>query len=477
MTTASSASPMFVSHDRVLLACQAVVFAGALAYTFQYGGLALTLSLGLLLMLVSVGVAAASKAGTFSQVMLPILGMAMVALLIHTARGHSEAHFAVFAFMAVLVSYRRALPIIVGTVAIAVHHLSFNYMQAWGWGPICFTEPSFFKVVEHALYVIAEAGVLLFLANRARHDFRTAEQLNRLADNILGNDGSVNLDVSWIQSTDPATQTLCRAMARISVAIEQVQASSAAIRSASTDIAQDNQNLSARTAQAASSIEKTAEAIEQIAGNLRSSGESARQANVLAVKASDVATEGGTAVGRVVQTMNGIQNSSRKITDIIGVIDGIAFQTNILALNAAVEAARAGEQGRGFAVVAGEVRTLARRSAEAAKEIKQLITTSVEQVESGSSLVGATGLTIGDVVAQVKQVTELVSMISSASTEQNHGIDQINQAISLLDQATQQNSALVQSTASSATSLQDMADTLAQTVSVFRLSKAPQSAH
>ncbi len=477
MTSDSTDTSMFTSHDRVLLAGQAAVFLGALAYTFQYGGLGLTFSVGLILMLAGLGVAATSRGRTLSQVMLPILGMTMVGLLIHTARGQNEAHFAVFAFLAVLVSYRRALPIIVGTLAIAVHHLSFNYMQAWGWGPICFTEPSLLKVIEHALYVIAEAGVLLFLAHRARLDFRTAEQLTRLAENILADDGSVNLDTSWVRTSDHATQTLCRAMAHISSAIEQVQASSAAIRSASTNIAQGNQHLSARTEQAAASIEQTAAAIEQIAGNLRSSNESARQANELAVKASDVASEGGSAVGRVVQTMNGIQHSSRKITDIIGVIDGIAFQTNILALNAAVEAARAGEQGRGFAVVAGEVRTLAQRSAEAAKEIKQLITTSVEQVDSGSSLVGATGQTIGDVVAQVKQVTELVSMISSASTEQNQGIEQINQAISLLDQATQQNSALVQATASSATSLQDMADSLAETVSVFRLGKAAHGAY
>jgi methyl-accepting chemotaxis protein len=471
MTTHPASPPpsALVSNDRVVLAGIGMLFAGALAYAVQYGGLGLTFGVGLVLVLASVAVALTSKGQTLSRVTLPVLGMAMVALLIHTARGHNEAHFAVFAFLAVLVVYRRAVPILAGAVAIAVHHLSFNYMQAWGWGPVCFTEPGFLKVVEHALYVVAESGVLLYLAARARAEFRTAEQLTALAENILGADGTVNLSVAHVTTTDPASRKLCEALEHIAAAMDQVRHASDTIRAASADISQGNMALQARTEQAASQLQETAAAVEEIAGTIRSSSDNARQANTLALKASDVATQGGTAVSRVVDTMAGIQNSSRKITDIIGVIDGIAFQTNILALNAAVEAARAGEQGRGFAVVAGEVRTLARRSAEAAKEIKQLITASVEQVESGSQLVGATGATIGDVVVQVKQVTDLVSLISTSSSEQNDGISQINTAINQLDQNTQQNAALVETTASSAMSLQQMADELSRAVAVFEV--------
>jgi methyl-accepting chemotaxis protein len=214
--------------------------------------------------------------------------------------------------------------------------------------------------------------------------------------------------------------------------------------------------------------------MDQIAASIRQSAEHARQANGLVGAASNVANQGGEAVGHVIQTMGGIQQSSRKITDIIGVIDGIAFQTNILALNAAVEAARAGEQGRGFAVVAGEVRTLAQRSAEAAREIKRLITSSVEQVDTGSGLVDSTGHIIGNVVDQVRQVSDLVGEITRASTEQDAGIGQINQAINVLDQATQQNAALVEETAAAAESLQQQVQSLLQSVSVF---KAREPAH
>ncbi len=464
MSTHSTSPARLDTQDRVVLSAIGLTFLGACVYAALYGGMGLTLGMGALILGLSFGLAAQSRSGLGSQVGLPALGMAMVALLIHTARGHNEAHFAVFAFMAVLVVYRRLLPVVVGAAAIAVHHLSFNYMQAWGWGPVCFTEPSLLKVVEHAVYVIAEAGVLMFLAQRAQHDFVTAEQLTRLAENILSPDGRVDLSVSQVTSKDPATRTLCEALTRVADAVAQVRVAAESIRAATTEISNGNQDLQDRTEQAASQLQQTAAAVEEIAGTIRSSTDSARQANDLALKASGVATEGGDAVNRVVDTMTGIQHSSRKITDIIGVIDGIAFQTNILALNAAVEAARAGEQGRGFAVVASEVRSLAQRSAEAAKEIKQLITASVEQVDSGSSLVGTTGETIGQVVIQVRQVTELISHISNSSNEQHDGISQINQAIVQLDQATQKNSALVQATASTANSLQSLADGLSAAV-------------
>ena len=456
-------------NDTVVLAAIATVYLGALIYGSIYDSFGLGLLVGAVLLGLSLALAFTSKGGTGSQLGLPVLGMAMVGLMIHVSRGHNEAHFAVFAFLACLVVYRRAAPILMGAVAIAVHHLSFNQFQAWGWGPMCFSEASFMRVVEHALFVVAETGVLLFLAARAKAEFDAAGELADIAEHLLSEDGSVDLRLPPARHHSRANVKLREAVTHIATSMQQVRQAADAIRHASNDIASGNQALSSRTEQAASSIQETASSVEQIAATIRNSTDHAHQANDLAGQASRVAVEGGEAVGRVVQTMSGIQHSSRKITDIIGVIDGIAFQTNILALNAAVEAARAGEQGRGFAVVAGEVRTLAQRSAEAAKEIKQLITSSVEQVESGSSLVGNAGDTIGQVVEQVRRVTELVGEISNSSSEQNHGIAQINTAISQLDHATQQNAALVEQTAAAAQSLSHQAESLTQAVGVFRL--------
>ena len=462
-----SAAYLFHRHDIVVLWGIAAVFIGTLAYGWIYNNLMLGLVLGLVFMGLSLGVAAWSKSGALSRVALPVLGMTMVGLMIHVARGHSEAHFAVFAFLACLVVYRSSVAIIAGAVAIAIHHLSFNQFQTWGWGPMCFTEPSFMRVVEHAIYVVVESVVLILLALRARADFATAEELMRIVEQIQGDNGTINLNASHLSVKGRVSRKLVDALQHIETAIQQVHRSSDAIRQASGDIAHGNQLLSSRTEDAAASIAQTAASVEEIASTIRASVDNAHQANQLAGQASDVATRGGEAVHRVVDTMSGIQQSSRKITDIIGVIDGIAFQTNILALNAAVEAARAGEQGRGFAVVASEVRSLAQRSAEAAKEIKQLITRSVEQVDSGSSLVGNTGEIIGEVVEQVRRVSALVSEITVSSSEQNEGIGQINLAISRLDQTTQQNASMVEQTAAAAERLREQSDELIAAVSVF----------
>jgi methyl-accepting chemotaxis protein len=241
------------------------------------------------------------------------------------------------------------------------------------------------------------------------------------------------------------------------------------VATASAEIAQGNNDLSARTESQASALEQTASSMEQLGAAVRQNADSARQANQLAHNASLVAIKGGEVVGQVVQTMHGINASSRKISDIISVIDGIAFQTNILALNAAVEAARAGEQGRGFAVVASEVRSLAGRSADAAKEITALINASVERVEQGSALVDQAGTTMTEVVSSIKRVTDLMGEISAASNEQSLGVSQVGEAVGQMDQATQQNAALVEEMAAAASSLNSQAQELVQTVSVFQL--------
>ena len=251
--------------------------------------------------------------------------------------------------------------------------------------------------------------------------------------------------------------------------VHQVRQSTDSIATASAEIASGNHDLSARTEQTASNLQETAAAMEQFTSTIQQSAASAQQASTLATGASGVARRGGEVVKEVVSTMEDIHRSSQKIADIIGVIDGIAFQTNILALNAAVEAARAGEQGRGFAVVASEVRSLAGRSAEAAKEIKQLIGASVEKVELGSRLVQDAGGTMQEIVQSVQRVTDMIGEVTAASTEQSTGIGQVNQAVVNLDQMTQQNAALVEESTAAAQSLREQAQQLAQTVSVFKV--------
>jgi len=282
-----------------------------------------------------------------------------------------------------------------------------------------------------------------------------------------------NLDTQFAGYPRDEVGDLMRALqtmnGSLSTVVSEVQQGTAAISSASGEIAAGNLDLSSRTEQQASSLEETAASMEELTSTVRQNADNAAQANTLALAASEVAVRGGAIVGRVVDTMSSIDASARKIVDIIGVIDGIAFQTNILALNAAVEAARAGEQGRGFAVVASEVRNLAQRSAGAAKEIKTLIGDSMTQVNAGTTLVQQAGTTMDDVVASVARVTDMMSEITSASHEQRVGIDQVNEAIAQMDQVTQQNAALVEEAAAAAASMQDQAARLAQAAAGFRL--------
>jgi methyl-accepting chemotaxis protein len=262
---------------------------------------------------------------------------------------------------------------------------------------------------------------------------------------------------------------MSRMQASLSGVVGTVRQNAEGVATASAQIAQGNSDLSSRTEQQASALEETSASMEQMGSTASQNADNARQANQLASNASEVAVQGGEVVSQVVQTMKDINDSSKKISDIIGVIDGIAFQTNILALNAAVEAARAGEQGRGFAVVAAEVRNLAQRSAEAAKEIKALISDSVDRVEQGTVLVDRAGTTMQEVVCSIRRVTDIVGEISSASQEQSAGVSQVVEAVSQMDQATQQNAALVEESAAAAASLRSQADQLLKAVAVFRL--------
>jgi methyl-accepting chemotaxis protein len=290
-----------------------------------------------------------------------------------------------------------------------------------------------------------------------------------MARRVADGDLTAQVDVTSKDETGKLMQALKDMNDGLVKIVGEVRHGTDAITEASGKIASGNHDLSARTEQDAASLEETASSMEELTSTVKQNADNARQANQLALAASEIAAQGGEVVAQVVDTMEAINQSAKKIVDIIGVIDGIAFQTNILALNAAVEAARAGEQGRGFAVVAAEVRSLAQRSAAAAREIKALIGDSVEKVDTGAVLVDQAGKTMDEVVESVRRVTAIMSEIALASHEQTAGIEQINQAIMQMDDRTQQNAALVEEAAHAAESLQEQADTLLQSVSIFKL--------
>jgi methyl-accepting chemotaxis protein len=298
---------------------------------------------------------------------------------------------------------------------------------------------------------------------------RPIRQAVDVAEKVAGGDLTQHIDASGTCETGALLRALRHMNDGLVAIVSQVRSGTDTIATASAEISAGNMDLSSRTEQQAGSLGTTASTVEELTGTVRQNADNARQASQLSIAASEIATQGGAVVDQVVQTMGAINDSSKKIVDIISVIDGIAFQTNILALNAAVEAARAGEQGRGFAVVTGEVRTLAQRSAAAAKEIKALIVDSVSKVEDGTKLVDQAGMTMSEVVDSIRKVSDIVAEIASASGEQSTGIEQVNKAIADMDSSTQHNAALVEESAAAATALRDQADKLAEVVSLFHI--------
>ncbi|MEY4563105.1 MAG: hypothetical protein RLZZ618_2382 [Pseudomonadota bacterium] len=321
-----------------------------------------------------------------------------------------------------------------------------------------------------AAAVAMSVGVLLVIGwLTSRSIVRPIQRAVQIAETVADGNLNSHIDVGGSDETRQLLNALKRMNDNLARVVGAVRNSSDSIATGSSEISMGNHDLSQRTEQQASNLQQTAASMEEMNATVRNNADTARQAAQLATEASSTATQGGAAVSQVVQTMGEITQASQKIADIIGVIDGIAFQTNILALNAAVEAARAGEQGRGFAVVAAEVRTLAQRSAGAAKEIKGLIQASVQKVEAGSRQAGDAGRTMDGIVTQVHRVSQLISEISDATQEQTKGLSQVSDAVAQLDQVTQQNAALVEESAAAAESLKGQAEQLVQAVAVFRL--------
>ena len=330
-------------------------------------------------------------------------------------------------------------------------------------------------LVSQGKYINTSLGIVVIILAvlcawlAARSITRPISEAVKVAQTVAAGDLTSRIELKRKDETGQLLQALKDMNDSLVRIVGEVRTGTDVIATASKQISTGNLDLSSRTEEQASALEETASSMEELTSTVRQNADNARQANSLATSASEVAVKGGAVVAQVVDTMGSINESAKKIVDIISVIDGIAFQTNILALNAAVEAARAGEQGRGFAVVAAEVRNLAQRSASAAKEIKALIGDSVEKVDAGARLVDEAGATMGEIVASVKRVSDIINEITAAGNEQHSGIEQINQAIVQMDQTTQQNAALVEEAAAAAQSLQDQAASLSMVVSVFKL--------
>jgi methyl-accepting chemotaxis protein len=486
-------------RSRAVLIAIGIVYLAAVIYGIVYGELTLAVVLGGALLAAAIATAAVSGAGTGSVFGLPVLGMAMVALAIHVAHGRLEAHFAVFALMAAFTVFRRWESVVVGAATIAVHHLSFNYLQQWGWGPMCFTEPGLGIVLEHAAYVVAEAGVLCVLTIQARHVFATNETLvatmqdsmsqrardeaqraalaetqtetaNRVGGEIAGLvEGATQGDFSRriaLHDKDGLNGTLCGKVNDLidimSRTIADVRAAADQLSAASNQVSQTSQSLSHSASQQAASVEQTSASLQEIAASAKGNAESATVTDGIATQAAREAQDSGAAVSQTVEAMKSIAGK-------VKLIDDIAYQTNLLALNAAIEAARAGEHGRGFAVVAAEVRKLAERCQVASQEIGTLATSSV-------ALAVKAGEVLTHMVPSIHKTSELVQEIAAASSEQSSGVGQITGAMNHLGSATQQTASASEELAATAEELSAQARQLQDLMSFFRLAGASDGA-
>ena len=389
------------------------------------------------------------------------------ALHIQQALGMTEIHFGIFVFMAFLVIYGDWRVILTAALVIALHHFSFDALQELGVGVFCFAKPDLSILLIHAGYVVIEAVVLSMIAVQLHQDRIQEAELMDYTNSLTGTPGYINLRDYNIKPVSQAGGALQEMINALHDAIRQVSQGVESITIASTEIAGGNADLAQRTEAQAGALEKAATSMSTLMVSVKNNTDSALQANVLAHSTSTIASKGNDVVSEVVRTMGFITNSSKKIVDIISIIDNIAFQTNILALNAAVEAARAGEQGRGFAVVASEVRNLAQRSASAAKEIKTLILDSVDQIDVGSKLVDEAGQNMQNILASVEQVLEIIESIADSSQEQSSGIQKTGQAMDEMEVMTQQNAALVEEVATAAGSMHEQTEQLNAVVAMF----------
>jgi len=454
--------------DRLMVMILWAMFVVALALSQMHDTLGWAFAVGIPAAAIPTLLMLAAGGARITRMAMAVGLIVMCALHIHQGGGRDELHFGLFVALAFLLCYRDWSVIVAAAALTAVHHLSFNYLQEQGFGVRCLVQPGIGIVLVHAGYVVAETIVLCYLARILHREAVQSAELRVSVAALQAADGAINLRAQLPAQSDSG-RALQEVVGLLGRALASVQRSVHNTSAASHQISQGNAELSQRSERQAASIRATVESMAELTDTVRQNAEHARQADALAGSASGVATRGGQVVGEVVERMQAIDASSRRIGDIISVIDGIAFQTNILALNAAVEAARAGEQGRGFAVVASEVRNLAQRSAGAAREIKSLIEQSRIEVSAGSTLAQQAGRTMAEVVDSVHKVSSIIGEISSASREQAQGIAAISEAIGAMDDQTRDRADMVREAATAAGALKDEAEHLAEVVSVFHL--------
>jgi methyl-accepting chemotaxis protein len=455
--------------DRAMLPLLWVLFVVALCLAPQYGRWTSALAVGLPAALLPSLLIVWWPARLITRLTVATALMVFAGLQIHLASGMTELHFGVFVLLSLLLAYRDWRPILCAAVVIAIHHFSFHYLQQWGYDVSCFTTPGLKIVLVHAAYVVVQAGGLGWLAWRMEKDAVTSEELARLSAHLGREAGVFDLRFGGLAMNSALADSFKTTMDAVHRTMSHVRAGALAMSGTSRELMAGNAQLEERTRTQAASLERTVESMRMLADNVHNNATNADTAAKLAVAARAVAGTGSQAVTEVAGVMGEIRQEAQKISEITGLIDSIAFQTNILALNAAVEAARAGESGRGFAVVASEVRALAQRSATAAKDIRGLITASLDKTDNGARKADDAAAVMTEIVESVERVTTIVAEIGQASQMQRTGIDEINTAVAEIDELTRQNAALVTAAAGASTALEGQASQLLDAVGAFRL--------
>ncbi|PVX82677.1 methyl-accepting chemotaxis protein [Paraburkholderia unamae] len=436
-----------VMYSTLILSAIAAVLIGFFYYETQlaFAGAALCLGVGSFAFFGARGTRLSCGALTLANA-------ALVALHIQAAHGVTEFHFGVFVLLGLLLVYRDWRPIVLAAAFFAVHHLAFDRLQALNFAVYCTHEANLPRVLLHAAYVVAQTAVEIVLAHRLRVAAIEAAELADIVRRVV-REREVCLAVDGIAASAPTAVALKGAIGQMARAMQEVSMSTAHVEQAAREIAEGNASLSERTEHQAGSLEETVASMDLFTHTVKASAEHAREASEFAREASTVAKEGDGVVARMVATMGAIETSAKRIFEIVDVIEGIAFQTNILALNAAVEAARAGEQGRGFAVVASEVRSLAQRAAAAAREIQQLVEASASEVGAGTQLAGEARAAMEGVVRSIGRAADIMGEITASSHEQAQGIEQVNAMVAQMDDTTRRNAALVSEAAAASASL------------------------